>query len=167
MLLRLDREEAGYWSSQLGLLTPAFTSLLEAEAAAAAAAASGADEENWESEAAAVHQQQPVFQPASVPSAQSCSSESGWSSETEESGNESSQQLGDGNININYYQLPETEGFVVYVDSVASFEELVGGLANCAELGLDAEYTTTHLAARVSLLQLASAQRVFLLDMEV
>jgi hypothetical protein len=57
---------------------------------------------------------------------------------------------------------------VVYVDTVAGFEAfLSGGLSGCCELGLDAEYSTTHLAARVSLLQLATHRQVFLLDMEV
>jgi hypothetical protein len=57
---------------------------------------------------------------------------------------------------------------VVYVDTVAAFEAFLSiGLTGCCELGLDAEYSTTHLAARVSLLQLATHRQVFLLDMEV
>ncbi len=57
---------------------------------------------------------------------------------------------------------------MVYVDTVAAFEAFLSiGLSGCCELGLDAEYSTTHLAARVSLLQLATHRQVFLLDMEV
>ena len=160
-LLRWDRQEAAHWSEQLGILTPALVAMQEAEKAAAAAKD---EEEDWDTEAAVV-----VMQPSSSQlrgDASSCSSASidSWTAESSGSVNQAVNRP----ESINYYQLPPAEDLIVFVDSVAGFESfLEEGLAGCCELGVDAEYATTHLTARVSLLQLATAHRVFLLDMEV